>query len=148
MKRYLFIIVLLITCFLVSCSSFKTYDDTNGPDDYSLQTLTDEDLITSTKHLSIVSVQNIVDGKGEISVDTFNGVMKIAEFKKGTYHITLTFEVSKGNTKLSICDKKNIIHTFEINGEEQVLDLTFDSTVYLKIAGEDCGFKLKFTFEK
>ena len=132
----------------MSCGVFATYEDTNGEDDYTLQELTDSDLIKSTRHLSFMSVQNINGNEGVISVTTFNGVMKVAEFKKGTYHITLSFEVSKGNAKLSICDTSSIIHTFEINNEEQVLDLTFDSTVYLKIAGEDCEFKLKYSFKQ
>ena len=46
MKRKLILTIsILMICFMTSCKNFNQIKDTNGPDDYTLNTITDEDIM-------------------------------------------------------------------------------------------------------
>ena len=45
MKKILIIMILAISAFMVSCGVFTQYEDTNGTDNYALQSITEEMLI-------------------------------------------------------------------------------------------------------
>ena len=45
-------------CFMTSCKNFNQIKDTNGPDDYTLNTITDEDIIKGFNSVSIGSIES------------------------------------------------------------------------------------------
>ena len=145
-KISLLLVVLFLLFDLFGCRLYKTYKDTNGDDDYSLQSISEEMLIKNKHGLDIGAVSNRESKDGTISiyksVATFNGVARIEKITKGTYEFTVSFKVSDGNARLVITDGSQIIHEFNINEDDQVLVLTCDKDCEIKLAGEDCSYEL------
>lgn len=147
MKRiFIFIFTIFLTLLLSSCGVFKTYEDTNGNDDYSLQEITEEMVIKNKGGVQIAAVSSEVTKDGvtniKLSVGEFNGVNQIHVFRKGSYTVNVNYEVRGGNTRLVITDGSSIIKDFNVNEDNQVYEFTCEKNYYLKLAGESCEFKL------
>ncbi|HHX80163.1 MAG TPA: hypothetical protein GX692_03765 [Acholeplasmataceae bacterium] len=147
MRKIRNVIGLFLLLFLLcACSLFLNYEDTNGDDNYDLETITDEMIIEGSRSISIGSIESKVNNKGKLSINKFNGVKTIKTFNNGSYTITVDFKVTKGNVKLVLCDDEKIIHEFSINSENQTFTIADESKVYFKIAGESSGFELNYTY--
>ena len=146
MKKQLLILSLLL-CLVLLLTGCKSYKDTNGPDDYSLQSLTEGDILKGGSSTKIGSVSSQINNKYKVSVKTLHGVDTLETFSgKGSYQIELSWTVSKGNARLVLCTDKEILHDFTVNEAGQTYSFRNDgSKVYLRIAGEDCGFSLDYT---
>ncbi len=146
MKKIYLLFIILLSLFLTSCGVFKTYEDTNGNDDYSLQEITEEMVIKNKGGVQIAAVSSEVTKDGvtniKLSVGEFNGVNQIHVFRKGSYTVNVNYEVSGGNTRLVITDGSSIIKDFNVNEDNQVYEFTCEKNYYLKLAGESCEFKL------
>ena len=152
MKKIYLLFIILLTLFLTSCSAFKTYEDTNGEDDYSLQEITEEMVIKNKGGVQIAAVSSEVTKDGvtniKLSVGEFNGVNQIHVFRKGSYTVNVNYEVTSGNSRLVITDGSSIIKDFDINKDNQVYEFTCEKNYYLKLAGESCGYKLNVEIKK
>lgn len=152
MKKIFLILIFCLMFFTMSCGVFATYEDTNGNDDYTLQSITMEMLLNKDSALEVgsVSSKNTKDGVTSLllNVTKFDGVKMLNRFSKGSYTLLVSFKVRAGNTRLVITDGKKIIYDFLINEENQVYEFTCDSPYYLKIAGESCEFDLQVKIEK
>ena len=146
MKKFGFIIILFITIFLLSCKAFKQYEDTNGADNYALQSITEEMLIKESGGLQVGAISNNSTKNGVTSiyskVHQFDGVNELHKIKKGNYVMKVSFVVTSGNTRLVITDGTKIIKEFEVNNENQEYVFSCDKTYYLKLAGESCEYEL------
>ena len=138
--------LVLALVLLLSLGGCKKYEDTNGPDDYSLQTLTEADLVSGkTGGSSVGRVESNVNDTHKLKIKTFNGVESLQKFKRGDWQIELSFQVTKGNARLYLCSGGEILHEFQVNRDNQYYAFTVDSEdVSLRIAGEDCGFTLQY----
>lgn len=136
----------LLLCLLCACGLFLSYEDTNGDDNYELQTITEEMIIDGSKYSSVNSFETTVNNKTKVTIKKFNGVKTLKTFNKGSYTINLNFEVTKGNAKLVLCDNDKIIYEFIINADNQTYIIDAESRVYLKIAGESCAFELTYSY--
>ena len=81
MKKILCLLLLFMVFGLTSCSHIE---DTNGPDNYSLETFSDEDIIygssTSTTFM-VLETYSVLNGKstGSYSVGKLSGVITVLE---------------------------------------------------------------------
>ena len=66
MRKIITIITLfLFALILTSCSE---YQDTNGEDDYTLQSITDDEIIDDSNYSVIGSYRNVIKNKGSYRV--------------------------------------------------------------------------------
>lgn len=150
------IVLLLLVSFLLilslSCNILKTYEDTNGPDNYMLENITSEMIIKRDNSLETGSVSSKDTKNGITSiifnVHKFDGVKQLHTFKSGSYAVLVSFKVTSGNTKLVITDGKKIVYEFLVNDAEQEYSFECSNNNYLKIAGEACEFQLSVKIEK
>ena len=147
MKKHilLLLILLILALTLTGC---KTYEDTNGPDDLSLQTLTEENILRGGSCTKVGSVETVANDLHTVRTKTLNGVDTLETFSgSGSYTIQLSSEITNGNARLVLCTGDRILHDFGLNSENQSWTFTVGhSNVYLRIAGESCGFSLKYRY--
>ena len=130
-------------------------EDTNGETDFTLQTITDADIIEGMNTMSFMSSQSSVTvngvSKNKISVGTMSGVMELYEGRLNNESLTvvLSGSVTKGNARIVVVLENEIVHDFELNAADQSFTLENASgRVYIKIAGESAGFSVEYTAEK
>lgn len=136
-------VLLVLALALTGC---KTYKDTNGPDNYSLQSLTEQDLLKGGSCSKVGSVETNVNDRHTVRVKTLNGIDTLDSFSgSGTYTVTLSWNITKGNSRLVLCTGSEILHDFSVNESGQTFSFKpGGSRVYLRIAGEDCGYSLEY----
>ena len=76
MKKYICLILIFLMLLITSCSLVHI-EDTNGPDNYMIRTLTEEDIIKGTNTTSTGSVYSTVNSKHTERVKKFSGVKNI-----------------------------------------------------------------------
>ena len=148
MKKLLLVLVLFSLVFLTSCSHIE---DTNGPDDYSLCTMTDDNIINGYySNISFGTVKtssstnNGVSGK--YSVSKLSGVETIDNYKSKkdsiTFEIDLTCEA--GNVLFAIVSNDVIVKKVEAN--ESVTFTVDNNGSYYKLVllGESAKVSLKY----
>ena len=153
MKRYLCIGLLLIVCLsLAACNlkfdfNLKHIEDTNGADDYSLTTITKEQLLGSSSSVKFLSVHSQVNDKIEYSVDKFTGVEMVEEVraKSGTRSVRFAVKTTleEGNMYVYVRHNGEIVGELAI-GQDDVLVLENPEAgkYELCIAGESAKFKM------
>ena len=152
MKKTGIVLLLFSLVFLLSCGVFTQYEDTNGTDNYSLQSITEEMLIKNDKGLQIGAVtsstRNNDEQKIKKSVHQFDGVEELAKIKSGTYEMILSFKVTSGNTRLVLTDGNKIVYEFMVNEDNQTYTFEAKQPYYLKLAGEALGYELEAVITK
>lgn len=141
--------ILLIVLSIMFCSCTATVlKDTNGEDDYSLQTITDKDIIDGTNTTQFMAVSKTKDGERICSARKFSGVLPVydAEINANKFSITLSSRITVGNAKLVLVYNDEIVHEFDVNSTDQTADLEdVHGIVQLKIAGESADYELKYS---
>lgn len=136
-----------VGCFWIFGSGLEHIPDTNGPEDYSLTTITDENIIK--QDLGSIGgptiSQSILFGDGyEFSAKKFTGVYEILYdnfIGKSDFVLDLTnFVVTEGNVRLVVIHNDQIVAelTPDMFVEYRLEDIT--GTVSLRIAGESAAF--------
>ena len=152
MKRFL--ALFLVCAVMLACTACaEKYEDTNGPEDYSLQTITDEDIIHLRTGASGLSYQESNLGllkSSEYSSKNFNGVEQIylTNFigKSDVIVYIGHMDISQGNFRLVVINNEEIIHEFApdtFNEEFRFADLT--GTFSIHVAGESAAFTIAMT---
>lgn len=148
MKKIMSLLLAAAMCFgLAGCGT--VYEDTNGEDDYTLQTITDENIIALDIGASGLSYsEDSLDGatiSSEFSAKSFNGVERIffANYilPSDVCVYIGTMDVRSGNFKLAVVNDDEIIHEFapDTFGETFYFeDITGDFSIC--VAGEDAAF--------
>ena len=153
MKKWMNLFVCGCLCFcLVGCG--ETYEDTNGADDYSLQTITDEnilnmDLGSSGIAYSEESAGGIIAGQ-EYSASNFNGVYEIYTTSYlGNSEVMVSvdgLQVNSGNLRIVVVYEGEIIKDIPLDSTSQTVtfeDISGDFSV--RIAGESANFVCNIT---
>lgn len=144
MKKLLLVFIMILC--LTSCKSFDHIEDENGADDYSLVQLVEEDIINKNSGVALISIISNTSDGGNASIEKFSGVKKFAEIKNKN-KIIVSFDLSSGNARLCIVSKTRILHTFNINEENQEYIINTNEKIYLKLAGESAKVNIKYSFE-
>ena len=150
MKRLLCTCLALAMLLSFSGCSMPVYEDTNGEDNYSLQTITDEDIVQGISTTKVMSSTVTVNRKTVCKAKTMSGVESLWEQKleNETLEIVVSCEITKGNAKLVLVVDDEIVHTFSLNEDNQRVTLeNVTGEVSLKLAGEDAGYAVSFEFE-
>lgn len=149
MKKFLAIVLTLaVLAGLSGCMSH--IEDTNGPDDTSLTTLTDEDILG--RSLSCTKLMSSTVTRGNTTrckAGKFSGVEDLYEsdliWASGTT-ISVDAAVTEGNARLVLLLDGEIIHEFDVNGTGQTFSLgEFSGKLCLRIAGESAKYDITFS---
>lgn len=148
MKKIITIIFIIFLSFtLTSCSHIE---DTNGEDDYSLQTITEEEIVGNS--YSSIKVGKFTTQNGRTikqSVKKFSGIENIQSFKttKGFISFTVSITVSSGNFMVVLVQEGKIIHKFLNNQENQKFTVPENTgKVSVIVAGESANYNLKLEY--
>ncbi len=147
-----FAVVLIVVCVVWFLNSnLEHIEDTNGVDDYSLTTITDENIINmDTGALGVETNKNALTGDTiEFSSEKFTGVYEILYdnyIAPSDFELNLTsFTVDKGNFKMVVVHNDKIVATLE---PDMLVDYILEDvtgTVSLRIVGESAAFSFCMT---
>ena len=151
-KNKLFVPVILIVVIIAGIMLFNTdlehIEDTNGADNFELQTITDEDIAKiEMGSLNVGVSTNNITNMNEISSSKFTGVYEVlytnligkSDFLLNIYD----FQVNGGNFKMVVVHDGEIVHTITPENAEGFLLEDISGTVSLVIAGESADFSFK-----
>ena len=146
MKKLIFIMLILSMIVLTGCGHIE---DTNGEDDFSLETISGDDMINNSSSASTVSFTKTVGNKTEVSIKKFSGVKSI--YKKysaeGEYKFDFDVKCNSGNLAVVLVYDDEIVKTIPVN-ETSSFSYSFDGTFEVKIAGESANLEITFVIEK
>ena len=149
MKRLLAIIfILILSLTLTSCSHIE---DTNGPDDYSLVKISDEEILGVRSASTKIGAFESQTGRTiKVKVSKFSGVENLQSFKTTNSDITFTVSVTvtSGNFKAVLVQEGKIIHTFNNNASNQVVTVKQGTgTVSFYVAGESAKYNITLEYD-
>ncbi len=149
MKRYWIFGLILAMCLgLVACGQIE---DTNGQDDYSLATITEEELVKGTNSSSKVGfLHTQINDSHTFKVSKFSGVEAIESVRatENTKSITFLVESTRTSGNLYVyvrCDDQ-IVGEFEIGARDDlVIESPAPGKYELCVAGESASYELSVT---
>ncbi|MBR2446750.1 MAG: hypothetical protein IKB28_08840 [Clostridia bacterium] len=149
MKRYWIIGLILAMCLgLAACGQIE---DTNGEQDYSLATITEEQLVKGTNSSSKVGfLHTQINDSHTFKVNKFSGVEAIESVRatENTKSITFLVECTRKSGNLYVyvrCDGQ-IVGDFEIGARDDlVLENPAPGKYELCVAGESASYELSVT---
>ncbi len=141
MKKYIFLLLLGCLMLITSCG-LEHIEDKNGPDNYMLSTLTEDDIIKGTNIISSGSVYSTVGSKHTEKVKKFSGVSKVLKINDSSERtIYINFKVTSGNGIVAIVSNEKITYFFETNTDTYVT-LKANQEYIVKVVGESCNYEL------
>lgn len=152
MKRYWIFGLILAMCLgLAACGQIE---DTNGEDDYSLATITEEQLVKGTNSSSKVGfLHTQINDSHTFKVNKFSGVEAIESIRatESTKSITFLVECTRNSGNLYVyvrCDGQ-IVGDFEIGTKDDlVIENPAPGKYELCVAGESASYELNLTITK
>ncbi len=156
MKKFKKILVpALIVIFVAVCgiwmfsSDAEHIEDTNGADNYSLQQITDSNIINmDISALNYSESTDNITNTTTYSSDKFTGVAEIyrTNITANRFDITVNHaQVNSGNFRLVLVHNDEIVHEFTLNELVQTYTLENpNGTVSLRIAGESADFMFDY----
>lgn len=130
-------------------SDLEHIEDTNGADNYSLQQITDDNIINmDIGALNLVETKELLNNLPTYKSDKFTGVSDIynTNIWGNRFEITIyNLQVKSGNLRLVLIHNDEIVHEFKVNelSETYVLENP-DGTVALRLAGESADFEFSY----
>lgn len=150
MKRFVcWILLACVICSLAGCGA-NMYADTNGEADFTLQSITDEDILGVRRCVRVLSSTQRFGNKTVCKTQTMSGVTDLYEgYLRGEdFQITVSSEFTKGNARLMLVLGDAILHDFALNGEEQTFAIpAAKGRVYLRVAGESTGYRVEYRIQ-
>ena len=150
MKRFVcWILLACVLCSLAGCGA-DMYADTNGEGDFTLQTLTDYDILHVRRSVRVMSSTKRFGNKTVCKTKTMSGVTDLYEgYLRGEdFQITVSSEFTKGNARLVLVLDDAIIHDFALNGEDQTFVLpNAKGRIHLRVAGESTGYRVEYRIQ-
>ena len=153
-KKILLIIgavALIAVCgFWFLSDGLEHIDDTNGADNFALQTITDDNIINlDTGALNLKESTDAISNTTTYSSDKFTGVAEIygINYVGNRFDITINHaRVDSGNFKIVLLEDDRIVHEFKLNELSQSFTLENPSGyISLRIAGESADFLFDYT---
>ena len=152
MKKAIYLLlVLLFSLSLTACG--VEIEDTNGADDYSLNTITEENIISMDLGASTYSQSYDGDEEAEpleymtkFKGKEFSGVAELYSMTYiGKSDVTIemgTIQVDQGNFRLMVLLDDEIIHDFDLEEMGQELELKdIKGNLSIRMAGETATFR-------
>lgn len=149
MKKFIAILLATVLVLSLAGCKFVTYEDTNGDEDFSLQTLTEADITSNiTTYSQKMGTKTMINNEISYSAKSMSGIIRIyeANLRDGNSEIQVSSKVSKGNARLVLMVGNEIVHDFDLNKDNQVYTLeNCTGQVCLRLAGESAEFKVTCT---
>ena len=154
MTRYISLVLAILT--LICCTlgfsgcGLEHIEDTNGADNFALQTITDENIRNlDMGSINVVETTDNVSNTATYKSNKFTGVYEVysENIITNRYEITVNHaRVDAGNFKMVLCVDDEIVHTFTLNELSQTFILEdVSGTVSLRIAGESAEFMFDYS---
>ena len=126
-------------------SDLKHIEDTNGPDDYTLTTITDENIIKQDMGaLNVSKSTGLLNDGVTFKSDKFSGVYRVFQtnflFNSDFRMDLLNFHVNSGNFRMCLVNNGKIIAEVEPGMTSEVLLHDLNGSFELVIAGESADF--------
>lgn len=150
MKKLLYILLPVFIVLPLSLFFMTSYTDNNGSSDFSLETLTDQDIIQGTGTTTIMTSKVTTNNKTVCKARTISGVAVLFEknLENDTLNMVVSCEITKGNARLVLVIDDKIVHDFVINEENQHFALhNVTGKVCLKLAGESAGYSVTYKLQ-
>ena len=150
MRRFLCTVLVVLLLLSFPGCMMISYEDTNGEDDFSLQTLTDQDIIGSSSCSKYMSSTTTMGNRTVCKVQTMSGVESLFQrrVENQRLDILVSCAVTKGNARLVLVVDDTIVHEFALNKDNQHLTLeNVTGKVSLKLAGESTGYTVTFEWK-
>lgn len=143
------IFVIVFAVMMLTSPKIEHVEDTNGAENYRLQTITDSNIILrDIGAKGLKSTTNNITDKTEYKADKFTGVEEIygVNIKGNRMDITMTnLQVHSGNFKAVVLHNDEIVHEFKLNEMLETFTLNNpDGYVAIRIAGESADFYLTY----
>ena len=102
MKKLLYILLPVFLVLPLSLFFMTSYTDNNGSSDFSLETLTDQDIIQGTDTTTIMTSKVTTNNKTVCKARTISGVAVLLEknLEHDTQNMVVSCEITKGNARL------------------------------------------------
>ena len=141
------ILIFLILSLLLTGCEYGQIEDTNGEEDYSIQTILDDKIKEGPNTRYVINSKwSTKDNVTTMKIEKFSGL-----FLLRTTHVTnktLTYEidsiVEKGNFKIVIVKNNEEIINVLINSTELVTINDAEGKYQIKAVGESAKFKMRF----
>lgn len=141
-KNFIIIILLVFNLFLVSCN-LGQIEDRNGDDNFTIETISDEDIIKKDNYVSFGSVSSSTTNNSKLSTKKFSGIKELNRFYSFGI-LNFKSEVFSGNFRVVLIANNKIVIDLDINGSSSV---NVEKGYILKIVGETANFKIEYNFE-
>lgn len=144
-------VALVVVCAIWFLSDgLEHIEDTNGADNFSLQTITDDNIINmDIGALDYKESKDIITNTTTYSSNKFTGVAEIygTNMVGNRFEITVNHaRVDSGNFKIVLLEDDEIVHEFKLNELTQTFTLENPSGyIALRIAGESADFQFDYT---
>lgn len=142
--------LLLITLSIFSLIGCVQIEDQNGPEDYSIVTISDAQIIKGSSYSGVSSYTTSSHTneyvQGTMKSSKFSGVQIVStiRFNKSSYNYDINCNVEIGNFIVAIVSNDKILKKIEANSN---IKFTLSDTEYqheLKIVGESANFYLEY----
>lgn len=143
-------VVLVVVCAVWFLNSdLKHIEDTNGTDNFALQTITDDNIIKrDIGAMGLEKSTGAISNTVTYSSDKFTGVEEIYGNNVWGNRLEFTLNharVDSGNFRIVLLENEKIVHEFAINELTQTYVLENpDGYISLRIAGESADFILDY----
>ena len=148
------VVCIAVFVFLMLDSNLKHIEDTNGPDNYKLTTITDDDIINlkmGALNPGVVRPALIGDGVN-FSSDKFTGVHEILYANyilPSDFDISInTLHVTEGNFRMVVVNDGKIVAEVYPNSEELITHVRLENLtgyVSLRIVGESADYSFQMS---
>lgn len=141
-KKYFLIMIFFMFLSLTACTHIG---DTNGDQDFTIETFTDLDIINKSSHMALGFVESNLNGKITIKAKKFSGVYGIYSVNANNEPLSITVEssCSSGNLRIVLINDETIIGDYEINTTDSIDIENANGKYIVKIVGESAKFSLK-----
>lgn len=150
MKKVLNVLFLVVLMLMLS-GCVKHVEDTNGPDNYEIQTFTDEEITSKRKsYITVGSVQNVVNNKNTFKALKFTGIYELKKVDASNQSLTffIVSECTSGNFRIVIVHDNAIIHDVKINDTESIILNNCNGKYSLVIVGESAKMNIEYSISK
>jgi len=139
-----------IFCLWMFTGTPEAIADTNGADDFTLQTITDENIVNLDMGMTGgIDIRKDMVGDGiTFSSDGFTGVYEVMHnnyIGDSDVNIRMTLlTVTEGNFRAVVVHNDEIIEELPFNTEDPFIDLwlhDINGTISLRLAGESAAFR-------
>lgn len=147
-KALLAVLLAAITLAFTGCGQIE---DTNGENNFALQTITDENIVEGMNVVTFASARTSSGNKESLSVGKLSGVLDLytGTAKEKTVVLTVDCNVTAGNARLVVVYDGKIVHEFDLHkqGQSFVLE-NAKGDFALKLAGESAAFEVVFEVDE